>query len=170
MKILSGKFQTFAFIFVTMFFFFTFNSQAFALWNCAQGNSGQLNDPSQLDTASEPRVYYDWGMGYFQKPNATNWVVFPVPAFANARVRYISINLNGVAGGDIYVDQVTVWSGGTQLGASMPVNWSGSNLGWQTLDLGSKYQVSSLSVTLRTQTGALGGMLQVYSVCADFQF
>ncbi|MBI5590854.1 MAG: hypothetical protein HY881_10265 [Deltaproteobacteria bacterium] len=170
MKILSGKSQALALFFVTLLICFSLNSQAFAIWNCAQGSSGQLNDPSQLNTAAEPRVYYDWGMGYNQKPNATNWVVFPVPSFGLTWVRFIALNLNGVAGGDIYVDQVAVWSGGTQLGANMPVNWTGSNLGWQLLDLGSQYQVSSLSVTLRTQTGALGGMLQVYSVCADFEF
>lgn len=168
MKILSSKAQTFAIFFLTLLIFFSLNSPAFAIWRCVQGSSGQLYDSSLLDTSAEPRVYYVWGMGYYQKPNSTNWVIFPISSTSIAIVQSLIINLKTVTGGDIYVDRIAVWSGDTQLGEDIAVNWSGSDLGWQSVDLGTKYRVNGISISLRTQTGNLGGMLQVHSVCADF--
>ncbi|MCX5880503.1 MAG: hypothetical protein NTU74_01400, partial [Deltaproteobacteria bacterium] len=133
MKIISGKSQALAFFFVTLLICLSLYSQAFAEWNCAQGSSGQLYDSSQLNNAVDPKLYYAWGMGYNQKPNATNWVIFPVSSIGLASVQNIVLNLNGVLGGDIYVDRVAVWSGETQIGSDITVNWSGSNIGWQVV-------------------------------------
>ena len=107
----------------------TTNSQAFAIWHCAQGSTGQLYDSSMLNTAAEPRVYYVWGLGYNQKPNSTNWVIFPIASISRAYLQSIYINLNTVSGGDIFVDRVAIWSGGTQIGTDIVVNWSG-DMGW----------------------------------------
>lgn len=170
MKIISGKSQALTFLLATLFFCFFLSTQVFAEWYCAQGSSGQLNDPSQHNITLEPKLYYAWGIGYEQKPNATNWIVFPVPSVALATVRYIILNLNGVLGGDIYVDRVAVWSGDTKLVNDITVNWSGDNIGWQLLDLGVPYVVSSLSISLRTQTGDFGGMLKVHSLCAEMVY
>jgi len=167
MKIVSGKTQALSFFFVTLLLCFLLHIPANAEWYCAQGSSGQLNDPSQHNTTVEPKLYYAWGIGYQQKPNATNWIIFPVPSIALATVQYLIINLNAVLGGDIYVDRVAVWSGDAKLVSDITVNWSGDNIGWQLLDLGAPYLVSSLSISLRTQTGDFGGMLKVYSLCAD---
>jgi hypothetical protein len=167
MKIVSGKSQALAYFIVTWLICFSLCSQASAEWHCIQGSSGQIYDPSQHNTAVEPKLSYSWGMGYQQRPNATNWLVFPVPSIGLATVRYIVLNLKAEMGGDIYVDRAAVWSGETRLVGDIEVNWSG-NSGWQVLDLGADYPVTSLSLSLRTRTGDFGGMLKVYSVCADF--
>jgi hypothetical protein len=168
MKIISGKSKAFLLIFVSLLICFSLYSQAFAEWSCIQGSSGHLYDPSQQNTAVEPKLYYAWGIGYEQKPNATNWLMFPVPSIGLASMRYIVINLNAVLGGDIYVDRVAVWSGDTKLVDDIIVNWSGTNIGWKVLDLGSQFRVSSLGISLRTRTGDFGGNLKVYTLCADF--
>jgi hypothetical protein len=167
MKIVSVKSQALAYFFVTLLICFSLHGQAFAGWSCAQGCSGQIYDTSKHDTAVEPILFYGWGMGYQQKHDATNWLVFPVPSIGLASVRYLALNLKAELGGDIYVDRVAVWSGDTKLIPDIVVNWSGS-IGWKLVDLGAAHQVTSLSVSLRTQTGEFGGKLDVYSVCAEF--
>jgi hypothetical protein len=167
MKIASGKPQAFAYFIVTFLICFSLCGQAAAEWHCIQGSSGQLWDATQQNTAVEPKLYYAWGIGYQQKPNATNWIMFPVPSIGLASLQYIVLNLNGVLGGDIYVDRVAVWSGETKLVDDIVVNWTGDAIGWQRLDLGAPYMVSSLSISLRTRTGDFGGMMKVYTLCAD---
>ncbi|MFQ6103673.1 MAG: hypothetical protein ACE5OP_05190 [Candidatus Glassbacteria bacterium] len=82
------------------------------------------------------------------------------------RTRHIAINLDTSLSGDLYVERVAVWNSVTKPVDDIVVDWSG-DLGWQILDSGSDMTVTSLSVSLRTQTGESGGMLKFYSVCAE---
>lgn len=168
MKTNFGKIIVFSFLFIALIFCFTGQGLAADQWICTQGSSGQLNDSTVWNNTLTPNLYYAWGMGYEQVPNATNWLIFPVTSIGLASVRYIVINLNAVLGGDIYVDRVAVWSGETKLVEDVTVNWSGNNIGWQFVDLGSLHTVTSLGISLRTRTGDFGGQLKVYSVCVNF--
>lgn len=168
MKILSVKYQVFACFFVTLFVCLLLVTHAHAVLNCVQGSSGQLYNPASHDTAVQPKLYYNWGMGYQQKPNSTNVLIFPIPSIGASSVRFIVLNLKGVLGGDIYVDRVSIWSGETEIVDDITVNWVGDDVGWQVVDLGALHTVTSLSIGLRTRTGDFGGMLKVFTVCADF--
>jgi hypothetical protein len=139
---------------------------ALAQWVFTPGCSGQLHDPSLHDTGVEPVLYRAWGMGYAQVPFATNWIIFPITIQGPVATRYLAINLETVLGGDLVVDRVAVWAGETRLVNDIVVDWSGEDLGFQVLDLGTWLPVHTLSISIRTWTGEFGGELNVYSVGA----
>jgi hypothetical protein len=145
-----------------------FSGTASADWLCAHGTTARVHDPDLIDEANleGPSLYFVWGVGYAQVPNATNWLIFPIPTGVPTTTRRIAVEMETLAGGDIYVDRVAVWNRAQKLSNDLDVNWSGARQVY-FLDIGADHDVQSMSISLRTQTGDFGGRLRVTGVCAQ---